>query len=291
MLKVAKSFALLTLIVGCATFYPLLHANPLLQRRALDQNCSHLEVEEKFCPAAEEESETKKQTSEQGSRVNSKCTPLMRAAENGDLQAVRDLLKKGADVNVKPGAWPTALMLAAKEGQLEIVKILLAAGANPNEKIGSFHWGDGQALMSAMDPCTKNRFAIMDAMIAAGAEVNPTGEFGRSPLTYAIGKRDKVMFKALIARGADVNLKNSNGTTPLMVAAMSGLPEMVKLLLSSGAKVNARDLNGDTALTLVQQLQKEQKADVFDEVILLLRKATRVTLNRNDTQALTPGNS
>jgi hypothetical protein len=65
-----------------------------------------------------------------------------------------------------------------------------------------------------------------------------------------------------------------------MVAAMLSLPEMVKLLLAAGADVRARDLVGETALSLVEQLQKEYKSGVRDEVIRLLKNAIRGTTKR-----------
>jgi ankyrin repeat protein len=170
-------------------------------------------------------------------------------------------------------------MLAAKEGQLEIVKVLLAAGADPNGKLVSFQFGFETPLMFAIDPCTKNRFAIMDAMIAGGAEVNPTTG-GAPPLTYAIGKRDKIMINALIARGADINLTDANGTTPLMSAVLGSDPRMVRFLLAAGADVNARNLKGETALAIARRLKKEFPNSEQDEIIRLLTNAAHRTHKR-----------
>ncbi|MGZ8848527.1 MAG: ankyrin repeat domain-containing protein, partial [Pyrinomonadaceae bacterium] len=256
-----------------------------------------------LCPADEVKGETKTQTSaEQATIVNSKdkkgCTPLMRAAENGNLQAVRELLKAGADVNDKLGhlssdgstsstrkdtrLWPgiSALMLAAKKGQLEIVKVLLAAGADPNGKLVSFQFGFETPLMFAIDPCTKNRFAIMDSLIAGGAEVNPTTG-GAPPLTYAISKHDTIMINALIARGADINLADANGTTPLMYAVLGSDPRMVRFLLAAGADVSARNLKGEDALAIVSRLKKDFPNSEQDEIIRLLKNATRSRAKRN----------
>lgn len=226
-----------------------------------------------FCPA-EEEGATKIQTSPDGAAsINSAdkrgCTALMRASENGHLERVRELLKMGADVNK---GWTTPLMLAARRGHLEIVKLLLAAGADPNARTMSFHWGDGQALMFAMNPDIKNRFEIIDAMIAGGAELNPMQPFGRSPLFYAIEKRDKEMIKGLLARGAKINFPNSDGDTALMVAVLALVsdPSMIKFLLAAGADVNARNLKGETALAIVRRLKKDFPNSEQNEIIGLL---------------------
>jgi ankyrin repeat protein len=49
----------------------------------------------------------------------------------GQVEAVKLLLSKGADVNAKTPGNYTALMQAALVGQAEVVRILLDAGADP----------------------------------------------------------------------------------------------------------------------------------------------------------------
>jgi uncharacterized protein len=200
------------------------------------------------------------------------CNQLMIAAENGELNRVRALLGKGADVNARSKSGHTALILAAAAGHLEVVKALLNAGADANTRAYSFHSGEYLALMSAMDRCNKDWLKILDGMIAAGAEVNPKETFSRSPLMYAITRYDLVLVKALIARGADVNLKNELGTTPLMTVIMSRGPriEMVKLLMEAGADPNARDQDGQTALSLLDIHATEETERA--ELSRLLRK-------------------
>lgn len=54
----------------------------------------------------------------------------MLAAFRGDIQAVRELLLAGADVNARDRDGDTALMFAAYRGHTEIVSLLLYYGAN-----------------------------------------------------------------------------------------------------------------------------------------------------------------
>jgi ankyrin repeat protein len=67
-----------------------------------------------------------------GADVNAKSyygdTPLMEAVENNNLEEVRLLLDKGADVTARPNG-RTALTIAQKKGRKEIVEILRAHGA------------------------------------------------------------------------------------------------------------------------------------------------------------------
>ena len=101
--------------------------------------------------------------------------------------------------------------------------------------------------------------------------MNPTGSFSRSPLMYAIERKDIVLVKALLARGADVNLKSEIGITPLMTATVSSEPriEVVKLLLAAGADANARSKDGETALSLLDKYSKDETAR--DQIARLLK--------------------
>ena len=52
-----------------------------------------------------------------------------RAAATGDVDAVRDLVRGGADVDARDRYGQTGLMLAAHHGKLEVVALLVASGA------------------------------------------------------------------------------------------------------------------------------------------------------------------
>jgi hypothetical protein len=58
-------------------------------------------------------------------------SPVADAAQRGDLEIVRTLLRDGADVNAAQGDGMSALHWAAQTGQVAIVDVLLYAGANP----------------------------------------------------------------------------------------------------------------------------------------------------------------
>jgi ankyrin repeat protein len=61
---------------------------------------------------------------------------LTKAARAGDVQAVRALIKSGADVNAKSGDGSTPLLWAASSSSHEIATVLIAAkatGDTPND--------------------------------------------------------------------------------------------------------------------------------------------------------------
>lgn len=57
---------------------------------------------------------------------------LIEAADKGDLNAVKEALEKGADINVKDSSGWTSLMHASNKGHAEIVKLLIEKGADIN---------------------------------------------------------------------------------------------------------------------------------------------------------------
>ena len=144
---------------------------------------------------------------------------LADAAQQGDKDAVRTLLKQKADINGAHGDGATALHWAAYNDDLEMVRILLASGANINAT---------------------------------------TREGALTPLFMACTNGDAPMIEALLKAGADAKSTKSNGTTALMIAAASGNPEAVKVLLDHGADVNAKEgAHGQTALMFAAALNRD----------------------------------
>ena len=206
-------------------------------------------------------------------------TLLMRAAEAGRLEDVRNLLKAGANVNESlPGVGLTALMIAAGRGDLEMVKVLLAAGANPNAAGGVAHGGFWTVLTFAMNAKNKNRLELVDTLIAAGAKLNPEPWFPVSPLQATVTGNDIEMIKALLERGSDVNWENDIGTTALVTAIATSEPnvEVVRLLLNAGANPNKPRLwIGDDCVSLLTSLGQPSfsKDKVRSEIRRLLVQA------------------
>src|SRR4051812_3258901 len=133
------------------------------------------------------------------------------AAMNGNREAVKTLLKEGADVNTTQADGMTALHWAAQKGDVELAKMLLYASAN------------------------------LKATTRIG---------GYTPLLIASKNGDAAMIETLTSAGADANAPTTNGTTPLMLAAAAGKVDAVSALLAHGADVNAKEsVKGETALT------------------------------------------
>ena len=134
--------------------------------------------------------------------------PLIEAAKKLDKDALRALVKQGANVNAAEADGATAL-----------------------------HWAS-----------YRDDVESADLLLRAGAKVNAANDLGATPLWTASLNGSPAMVRRLLEAGADSNLALLRGETPLMVAARTGSPDVVGQLLARGARVNTRAARGQNAL-------------------------------------------
>jgi hypothetical protein len=170
---------------------------------------------------------------------------LSRAIANDDIDGVRELIVKGANVNAKEDSYSkiTPLFIAVEHGNIEMVRLLLDSGAKVNRRDESRR----TPLMRIDSDTTRE---LVDLLVRHGAKVDLADEDGDTALFYAASAYEMKpeAVQSLIDSGASVNLKNKKGETPLMQAVSSGNLEVVRVLLLAGAEVNVKDNEGDTAL-------------------------------------------
>jgi ankyrin repeat protein len=185
-------------------------------------------------------------------------TPLMFAAQQGDQDSARILLRAGAKPNdAQPKTGLTALMIASAMAQVKAVDVLLDKGADPNlaDATGytSLHRvvrdSDYGINLAAKDDI----LTIVKSLLKHGANPNvrlsqdkekaaeeiKNGNVaiegkrtavtvdeiilqGATPLFLAAEVNNLDVIKALVDAGADPLIASERGTTPLMMAAGAG---------------------------------------------------------------------
>ncbi|KAK1760331.1 ankyrin repeat-containing domain protein [Echria macrotheca] len=171
------------------------------------------------------------------------AAPLHLAALNGNNEAVRLLLRAGADANQKTFQGWTSLHLACRSGGDETARLLLDAGASVTDREPR-GW---TPLMSAvMSHASEPRLLRM--LLRQGAELEAVDRAQSTALTFASVVGNLVAMNFLLDCGADINHTDWEGDTPLTNAVWNRQYEAVKLLLARGADFTRVDAYGRNML-------------------------------------------
>ncbi|XP_063352388.1 kinase D-interacting substrate of 220 kDa B isoform X6 [Pelmatolapia mariae] len=218
-------------------------------------------------------------------------TPLMLAAEQGSLEIVQELIRRGANVNLDDvdcwsalisaakeghvevvkellensayiehrdmGGW-TALTWAAYKGRVEVAKLLLEHGANPNTT------GQQYSVYPIIWAAGRGHADIVKLLLQNGAKVNCSDKYGTTPLIWAARKGHFDCVMHLLENGADVDQEGANSMTALIVAVRGGYTEVVKELLKRNPNVNMTDKDGNTALMIAA---KEGYTEIVQDLL------------------------
>jgi ankyrin repeat protein len=167
-------------------------------------------------------------------RASSGAAEVVEAAMRGDRDAVRSMLKDGADVNSAQGDGMTALHWAAMKGDVPLADMLLYAGANvrATTRLGGYT----PLLLAAK----AGHAAMIETLAKADADVKGATSTGVTALMLAAASGNAAAVKTLAERGADVNAReNTMQQTALMFAAAANRVEAIAELVKHGADVNA----------------------------------------------------
>ena len=257
-------------------------------------------------------------------------TALHLCARTGKPEAIRVLLTNGARIDtIENWRGQTPLMWAAAEGNVDAMKMLIEAGADVNARSTIIVWerqrseeprdkwlppgGLTPLLFAARDGKTASAKVLLDA----GADVNIVDPDRHTALILALINGQLDVAALLIERGADVNMEDKVGQTALYAAVdfhtvpASNRPapretddvvssvDVIKMLLAKGAKVDAPlratipyrtklDRGGDGVLGVgtTPLIRAGKAADVTVIKLLLEKGANAKAATRNGVSAV-----
>ena len=198
------------------------------------------------------------------SRIDAE-TALGQHAASANDEAVRMLLKYGADIEARDGLGKTAMDRAVDLGHVSVVKLLLEHGARLNIR------EDGGTTLHGTVYNSQDEWRREDIKRRNGGSkpnvtwqyenrycsvvipeptrmVQITLEDGRTKLSKTPRGGHKEMIGLLLKAGMGIEAKDINGRTALHVAVVEGHEVVTRLLLMNGANVNAIDETDHTAL-------------------------------------------
>lgn len=169
---------------------------------------------------------------------------IIKAAINGDLQALRENIKTVDDIYTLGLSGSNLLGIVSQGSHEDCVKFFLNLGADVNHPTP-----DGETPL--FDACRFGNAAAVKLLIAAGADVNHVSRNGDTPLESACRKGRTDIIGLLLESGADINKAPTNGNNALSAACIYAHADAVKLLLESGATVSKSKKGGYVELNIV----------------------------------------
>jgi len=203
-------------------------------------------------------------------------TALMWAAAEGNAAVIDVLAANKADLRAHSNGGFTALLFAVREGKTEAVRALLKAGADVNEATlpppsarrksgGQADSGEPAGNTSALVLAVANaHYELAALLLDAGADPNLSGQgwtalhqitwarnpgYGdNKPGPEGSGTMDSLeLVRKLVEHGANLNARmtkkaemgstdlNNVGSTPFLLAARAGDTDLMRLLIKFGA--------------------------------------------------------
>lgn len=197
--------------------------------------------------------------------------PIQFAAVDGQADMVEELVRKGANPNLKSGGTP--LVQASLRGFMDVVNRLLDLGADPNLRQGNV-----PPLAWAV---SRGKVDVVGRLLEAGARVNDLFHNNSSAFLWACSEGHVQIGDRLLIYGADIFHCNSDGENGLIKASAKGHFETVDRLLGLGLDPNSKDLKGNTAL-----MRASEHGSVECVKLLLAHNADRSISNSNGFKAL-----
>ncbi|HLK58586.1 MAG TPA: ankyrin repeat domain-containing protein [Chthonomonadaceae bacterium] len=147
---------------------------------------------------------------------------------------------------------PTLLMEAAYNNDLEIVKLLLqkkadvnASGVEYNRALISNDEGAFVGKVTALDLAAwTGHLKVLNLLLQHGAKVDLSDSQGWTALMWAVAYHQVAAMRILLKHHANINIRNVDGRTVAELAAKEGYTEEVRLLLKAGSDPAAKDTEG-----------------------------------------------
>lgn len=194
-------------------------------------------------------------------------TLLLTAAKKNNMQALLELVKRGASVTTTDKKGLSALHYAAMHGNTEAILLLALAGANLE---ATQNEGIATPLLIAI---AQGHQETIELLTQLGAVFDPRQPHEMRPKeNYAIlnliRKGDLELLKEFFQNGGNPNVVDSKGYSMLHNALLEHASlDILEVLLQVGVDLNLKAPNGQTALHLATLLRNEAAVGLFLEYI------------------------
>lgn len=165
-------------------------------------------------------------------------SPMHLAVITGQVEIVRALVTKGADVTLRDQQGNTPLHIACRKGDKDSVTCIVQSfGTSVVARSKYFSMKNCEGLTCAHVASQEKEFMILGHLFAKGADVNiGDAKSGRTMLHYAVERRDLETTTLLLTHpNINVDSKTFKGETALVLAYWRNYQDIVKRLKTKGA--------------------------------------------------------
>lgn len=198
-------------------------------------------------------------------------TPLMIATLHGQIEAVRLLLKSGANFKLKDVAGWTAFGLACREGFLESAQTLVSAG----DKVGQKLPGRAMGLHVAAEG---GHFETVDWFLGQNLSIDAKTSRGETALLLAASSGHLALVEKLLDLKADPNVTSRDGRTPLTAVLVTLRRQQIPKSQAYSGQYISVQFTDDGVFALVPA----PEAEILALVELLLRSGASPTLESSN---------
>lgn len=168
-------------------------------------------------------------------------TDIFEAIRKSDMDAVREFIYMGTDVNARDRDGWTILHRMIESCNKELTDVLISRGADINAKT-NFGWTPLHlAVIYDQDD-------ISESLLIEGADIDAQDDDGWTPLHWAANQSNRELVNFLIRWRAKVNLTDRDGWTPLHWAVIRNDAEMAARLISARARPDLTFPDGSSFL-------------------------------------------
>ena len=196
---------------------------------------------------------------------NNNHNALHFACFGGKKEAIKFLIEKGVDINIKSKLWSTPffryLMSSSNDIDIDLVKSLLPKDYSIDD-VDSL----GRTVLHVA--CTKGSEEVVKFLLKKKFDVNKKDFQGFSVLHYAIGRKDAEIVKLVLDKNTTINDMSLQGVIPLHLACSKGEKNIIKLLVENGADINLKDKEGKLAIERAPGNVKNKIKYIFKTTIV-----------------------
>lgn len=184
-----------------------------------------------------------------------------------DIEKVKELVAKGADINFQNSNHQTPLILAVLKRHFAITEFLLS---HEHLDVDQTHMSGANALLYSIFQMGVQDITLK--IIARAENLNQTTKTSNTALILSIEHGFFDAAAALVKKGAALNLQDSDGYTALMWAVKLGRLDLVTLMVEKGADLFIKTRTGQTAGDIARTtafhpitvfLEKKEKEALF----------------------------